>query len=99
VDAETILPHSGFGDSACAGSLNAFILGDEAEIICNLCGVVVRTLAAADLTRTLSEMELSLEVAGEICPQCGSVNLFLGPIRRDAFTCRNCGQEVYIARR
>ena len=54
------LPHADFGAPDCGGCLNGVIRGEQANIVCNECGAVVRTLAAADLQRTLDEMELSL---------------------------------------
>jgi ribosomal protein S27E len=54
---ETTLPHSDFGDAECCGCLNGIIQGHEAKIVCNECGVIVRTVEATDLQRTLDEME------------------------------------------
>lgn len=87
----TTLPHSSFGNPDCCGCLNAFLRGDRAEIICNECEVVVRTVAIADLQRTLDEMELTLDLATVQCPHCGEVNLFPGLSKVLAFTCRSCG--------
>jgi uncharacterized protein (DUF983 family) len=59
----------------------------------------VRTVPVADLQRTLDEMELTLdEVASELCPHCGMVNLFPGYARMDAYICRQCGKSVQILR-
>ena len=44
---ETTLPHSDFGDPECCGCLNGVIRGDQADIICNECGTVLRTVPAA----------------------------------------------------
>ncbi|MCU1327438.1 MAG: hypothetical protein JWN34_2808 [Bryobacterales bacterium] len=38
-------------------------------------------------------MELTLDVAAEICPFCRSVNLFPGFTKKEAYLCQNCGQE------
>jgi hypothetical protein len=73
---ETTLPHSDFGDPECCGCLNGVIRGDEADIVCNECGAVLRTVPVANVERALTELELTLEVASEMCPHCGSVNLF-----------------------
>ena len=46
---------------------------DDADITCNECGIVLRTVANADLQRTYDEMELGLAtVAMELCPYCGN---------------------------
>jgi uncharacterized protein (DUF983 family) len=41
-------------------------------------------------------MELSLDVASEICPKCGAVKLLPGFSRMLAFTCRKCGTGVKV---
>ena len=69
---ETTLPDSGFGDPECCGCLNGVIRGDQADIVCNECGTVLRTVPVANVGRTLTELELKLEVASEMCPHCGS---------------------------
>ena len=94
----TTLPHSDFGDPECCGCLNAIVRGDHADIICNECGTIVRTLPAADLERTFAEMELTLDIASELCPHCGKVNLFPGFSKMQAYTCRECGRAVQTFR-
>ena len=89
---ETTLPHSDFGDPECCGCLNGVIRGDQADIVCNEWGTVLRTVPAANVGQTLTELEIALEVAGEMCPHCGVVNLFPGFSRMLAFTCRQCGK-------
>jgi hypothetical protein len=87
----TTIPHSDFGDPECWGCLNGIIRGDIALIECNECGVVIRTVAAADLEKTLREMELSLDIASAACAHCGAVHLSPGFSRLLAFTCDECG--------
>jgi len=93
---EDIVPHSDFGDPECCGLLFGIERGDMSDITCNECGVIVRTVPAADLTRTMDQMELTLDVASEICPKCGAANLFPGFSRMLAFTCRTCGEGVKV---
>ena len=95
---ETTLPHSDFGDPECCGCLNGVIRGDQADIVCNECGTVLRTVPAANVGQTLTELELTLEVASEGCLHCGSVNLFPGFSRMFAFTCQQCGNAVLVRR-
>lgn len=93
----TAIPHADFDDPECCGCLKGLIRDkDRAEIVCNECGAVVRVVPFADLQRTLDEMELSLEVASEICPHCQSVNLFPGFSRMLAFICQECGKAVQL---
>jgi hypothetical protein len=49
---------------------------------------VLRTVLAANVGQMLAELEITLEVASEMCSHCGSVNLFPGFSRMLAFTCR-----------
>jgi hypothetical protein len=95
----TTLPHSDFGDPDCWGCLNGVIRGDQADILCNECGAIVRTVPAADLQRTFDEMELTLDLCTEMCPHCGKVNVIAGFSQVMAFTCSNCGPSCEIIRR
>jgi hypothetical protein len=67
---------------------NGVIRGHQADIVCNECGNVLRTVPLANVGQTLTELEITLEVATEMCPHCGSVNLFPGFAKMLAFTCR-----------
>jgi hypothetical protein len=40
----TMLPHQSFGDPDCCGCLNGVVRGDQADIVCNECEAVVRTV-------------------------------------------------------
>jgi len=51
-----MLPHSDFGDPECCGFLVGATAGDQPGIVCNECAAVVRTVPAADLQQTLTEM-------------------------------------------
>jgi uncharacterized protein (DUF983 family) len=53
-----------------------------------------RSLATELLQQVLDEMEVSLDIATEKCPYCGSINLFPGFSRMMAFICRECGESV-----
>jgi hypothetical protein len=79
------LPHSDFGDPDCCGCLNGVIRGDQADIVCNECGTVLRTVPAANVGQTLTELEITLEVASEMCSHRGSMNLFPGFSKMIAF--------------
>jgi predicted RNA-binding Zn-ribbon protein involved in translation (DUF1610 family) len=69
---------------------------NQADLTCNECGFVLRTVPIADLRRVQDEMQLSLDVASEKCPHCGAVNLFPGFSRMFAFVCRECGEGVAL---
>jgi hypothetical protein len=92
-----IIPHSDFGDPDCCGCLFGVAQGDLAEIVCNECRVVVRTVPASDLQRTLDEMELEGDVASAVCPHCGATHLAPGFSMLMAFVCDNCGKVVKLS--
>jgi len=62
----TTIPHSDFRDPDCCGCLKGIVRGDIALIECNECSAIIRTVAAADLEKTLREMELSLDIASAV---------------------------------
>ena len=93
----TALPHSDFGEPDCCGCLNGIIRGECADIVCNECGAVIRTVPADELRQALTEMELTLDLCSAICPHCGSTNLFPGFSKITAFICKECGEAVDLS--
>jgi hypothetical protein len=94
----TMLPPADFGDPDCCGCLNGITRGEQADLGCNECWAVVRTMAAAELERTIHEMELSLDVATARCPHCGAVHFAPGFSELYAFVCDGCGESVEVKR-
>jgi hypothetical protein len=92
----TTIAHSDFGRPDCCGCLCAIVRGDQADVVCNECNTVVRTVPAVKLRQTLDEMELTLELSSAVCPYCGSVNVFPGFSQIVAFVCRECGASVNL---
>ncbi|PWT80808.1 MAG: hypothetical protein C5B58_10970 [Acidobacteria bacterium] len=93
-----LLPHMFFGDPGCCGTLRGLKRLDQpetADIACNECNVVVRTVPMVDLRQTLDQMETTLEPATAECPHCGAVNLFPGFKQMLAYRCRKCGDRVF----
>ena len=90
----TFLPHADFGAADCCGCLTAVIRGDQADIVCNECGAVVRTVPVGAVQHVLTEMELTLDLCTEMCPYCGKVSVFSGYSRMDVYTCPECGKAV-----
>ncbi len=90
----TGFPHFEFGDPACSGLLRAFIEAGRAYIICQDCGKLIQSLAESDLRRVLHEMELTLDLATELCPHCGAANLFPGSATVAAYICVECAKRV-----
>jgi hypothetical protein len=90
----TTMRHSDFGDPDCCGYLNVVTRRPAADVVCNECGLIIRTIRLTALEYTLAEMELTLNVAIAMCPCCRFVNLFPGFSRKAVFVCQRCGQEV-----
>ena len=57
----------------------------------------MKTVAVADLERTLREMEFSLDCCNPTCPHCGKENLITGFSEMLALTCRHCGKLVRLS--
>jgi hypothetical protein len=92
-----IVPHSDHGDPECCGCLFPMVREDRADIVCNECDVVVRTVPVAEAHQTLPDMA-SGEVCCEICPNCGALNVFPGFSAMEAYTCRHCGTGMVVQR-
>jgi len=92
----TTLPNADFGDPDCCGCLIASLHGDQADIGCNECGVIVRSVPSADLLRVLDEMERKQEIAAAICSHCGAVKLQAGFSKLLEFTCDKCGRAAIL---
>ena len=92
----TVFAHSDFGAPECCGCLNGVIRGYNADIACNECGAVIKTVPFERLRQTLDEMEASLDVASALCPHCGAVHLAPGFSELLAFICEKCGHPVKV---
>jgi hypothetical protein len=93
-----IVPHADHGDPECCGCLFPVTRGEEADIVCNECGVVIRTVPASEAQKTILELSPA-EICSETCPRCGAQNVFPGFSAMEAFTCRHCGTGVVVQRR
>jgi hypothetical protein len=92
------LPHSDFGDPECCGFLLPVRSGDQAELVCNECGVTMHRMTAADLKRKIAEMEFQFvgTPARAVCPHCGKVNEQPGFPELFAFVCSHCGEGIGV---
>jgi uncharacterized protein (DUF983 family) len=73
--------------------------GDQADIICNECGTVVRTVRPEDAGAVMNA--LMMEIASDAictarCPHCGALNTFPGFSSVEAFVCSDCGESVVV---
>jgi hypothetical protein len=98
LDELPIVAHGDFGDKECRGCLYPVERGDEADLVCNECGALVRTVPIADVERTLLQMALSQGFCTATCPHCGARNSFPGFTGIEAHICRDCGEGVVAKR-
>jgi hypothetical protein len=92
-----IVPHEFIEPVDCCGCLIVEVRGDQADLICNECGAVVRTLPADTAAAVLAEMEMaSAEICSSRCPHCQALNTFPGFSSIDAFICSECGEGVAV---
>lgn len=90
----TIAPHADHGAPACCGCIFPVPRGDEADLTCNECGAIIRTVPAAEAESTLLAMAFAPGACTAVCPACGAQNVFTGLDSVLAFRCRECGSGV-----
>jgi hypothetical protein len=93
----TIVPHEWLG-ADCCGCIVPIQREDEADLVCNECKALIRTVPASEVEQRLAELAPSDEICTERCPHCGALNVFTGFSAMEAFTCRECGEGVTIKR-
>jgi hypothetical protein len=64
-----------------------------ADLRCNECGAVIRTVPAADIEQELVRLAMAGGACGARCSHCGALQTFPGFDSIDAFVCRECGGE------
>jgi hypothetical protein len=101
IDSETglpIVPHEFAEPNVnCCGCLIVQDRGELADLVCNECSVIVKTLPADQAMSALTEMAWSTgEVASATCPHCGSVNVRPGFSELLGFICSECGKGVAV---
>jgi hypothetical protein len=79
-----IIPHENFG-ADCWGCLIVKVRGDQADILCNECAALIRTVPLADVEAAMLEMSQTDRVCSALCPHCGTVNTFSGWAVIEAF--------------
>jgi RNase P subunit RPR2 len=77
--------------------LTGIVRGEQAEVVCNECNTVLRTVAATELRHALNEMELAVELSSAVCAHCGAVHFRAGLSDLRAFTCLHCGQITKLS--
>jgi hypothetical protein len=89
----TIVPHESLG-ADCCGCIVSVRRGEEADLVCNECNTLIRTVRASEAEETLLQLAPSDEICSTRCPHCGALNVFPGFSAMHAFTCSECGEGV-----
>jgi hypothetical protein len=92
-----IVPHEVATGADCCGCLIVQVRDDQADITCNECGAVIRTVAAERALAVMLEMASGL-ICGACCTHCGALNTFPGLSAIEAFICSVCGEGVAVTR-
>src|SRR5215203_1954911 len=87
-----IVAHSDIGDPDCCGCVFPVFRENEADITCNECGAIIKTIPAHQAVDALMEMALAQESCTATCPGCGQENIFPGFSEMFAFICQHCGK-------
>ena len=94
-----IIPHEDVAEVESCGCLFVQVRGDQADITCNECGSIVRTVPTEEVAAVMNA--LMMEVASEAmytarCPHCGALNTFPGFSAVEVFVCAECGEGVAV---
>jgi predicted RNA-binding Zn-ribbon protein involved in translation (DUF1610 family) len=68
----------------------------EADILCNECGTVIRTVAAGEVEAAMLEMAQTDTICSARCTHCGALKTFPRFSTIEAFICSECGEEVVV---
>jgi hypothetical protein len=66
-----IIPHENFGVECC-GCLVVKARDDQADILCNECAAVIRTVPLAEVEAVMFEIAQTDAICSVRCPHCGA---------------------------
>src|SRR5207253_2792071 len=92
-----IVPHEHVAQVDCCGCLMVQTRGNQAEILCNECGAIIRTVAERDVLSAMLELARTDLICSATCTHCGAPHIFYRMSSMIAFTCRECGEGVDVA--
>jgi hypothetical protein len=72
------------------------VKGDQADIVCNECRAVIRTVRVGDVQAVMSEMAQTDVISSAPCTHCSALNTFPGLSLVEAFICSECGEGVAL---
>jgi hypothetical protein len=89
------IPHKRLGVDCC-GCLFVVVWRDHADIRCNECDALIRTVPVADVEKAMTELAQTDAICSACCTYCGALNTFPGFSAIQAFTCSECGEGVRV---
>jgi hypothetical protein len=94
-DAEmnTIVPHESLG-ADCCGCIVAVLRGDEADLVCNECNSLIRTMPTAEAEKTLCSSRFHMRSVARKVSALHSDERIPGFSAMNTFTCRECAEGV-----
>ena len=92
-----VVPHQALVGGNCEGCIMVHERDGQADLKCNACDVIVRTVPIDQAAATLFELA-STEICTERCPHCGALNVVPGFSAMEAFICSECGEGVVVSR-
>src|ERR1051325_6658099 len=73
-----IIPHENVAAVDCCGCLIVRTREDTADLVCNECGGVIRTVPIRDVEAVMLELAQTDTVCSARCTHCGALNIFPG---------------------
>jgi hypothetical protein len=91
-----IVPHELTGGVDCCGCLIVHERGAEADLTCNECGAIVRTVPLAQVEQELPRMAMSGGICSSKCQHCGALQTFPALIRLRHSSVANAARETEL---
>jgi hypothetical protein len=91
-----IIPHEHVAKVECCGCLMARARDDQADILCNECGAIIRTVAVGEVLSAMLELARTDLICSATCTHCGALNAFPEVSSIIAFVCGECGEGVSV---
>jgi hypothetical protein len=78
------------------GCLMVHIREGQADILCNECSAVVRTVSVSELEATMLDLVQTDTICSARCTHCGALHTFPGFSVIEVFICSECGEAVDV---
>ena len=82
-----IIPHEHVAKVECCGCLMVRLRDGKADILCNECGDVIRTVPVGEVESTMLDLSTTDVICSAHCTHCGTLNTFPHSSSIEAFIC------------